>query len=511
LRERLISIVKSFGKPKVMVIGDLILDKYVWGEVERISPEAPIPVLRVSHSETRPGGAGCVVSNLTTYGASVTCVSVVGVDGAGKEICEKLQSVSADTTCTISDASRRTSVKTRLIGFVQSASRAAQHILRVDEEDSQPPRRKFLNTIVKFLHSNVPTQSAVLVSDYNKGLITRRLVSEVVKICNRSAVPVIVDPRKARDFSIYHGVTAITPNRYEAELATGIPTKTFEGLKSAGTRLLKLLDARFVDITIDKDGQFLCERGRKSQHFPVKPRAVYDVTGAGDMVLATLGMTVASGFSFSEAVELANVAAGIEVSKLGAATVSKSELIEALSQAGSLAEQKIRHRSEISSIADFHRAQNHIIVFTNGCFDIIHPGHIEFLQFAKSHGDVLIVGINSDRSVRSIKGEGRPILSEIERSKVLAATQAVDYIVSFDEDTPQKLVEQIRPDVLVKGEDWKEKGVVGREFVESLGGRVILAPLVPGVSTTQIIEKVKAVPAARAPRRIQRRKRDEKS
>jgi D-beta-D-heptose 7-phosphate kinase/D-beta-D-heptose 1-phosphate adenosyltransferase len=507
LKERLISIVKSFGRPKVMVIGDLILDRYIWGEVERISPEAPIPVLRVSHSETRPGGAGCVINNLATYSASATCVSVVGIDGRGEEVCEKLQSMGADTTCVLPDASRRTSVKTRLIGFVQSASRAAQHILRVDEEDSEPPRRRLLNAILRFLQSSIPTQDAVLVSDYNKGLITRRLMSEVVKICNRSAVPVIVDPRKAKDFSLYRGVTAITPNRYEAELATGIPTKTFEGLKSAGARLLRLLDARFVDITIDKDGQFLCERGRKFQHFPVKPRAVYDVTGAGDMVLATLGMTVASGFSFSEAVELANVAAGIEVSKLGAATVSKSELIEALSQAGSLAEQKIRHRSEISSIADLHRAQNHIIVFTNGCFDIIHPGHIEFLQFAKSHGDILIVGINSDRSVRSIKGEGRPILKELERTKVLAATQAVDYIVSFDEDTPRKLIEEIRPDILVKGEDWKEKGVVGREFVESLGGRVILAPLVPGVSTSQIIERAKAVPAVHPPRKIRRRKR----
>lgn len=509
MQERLISIVKSFSKPRIMVIGDLILDKYVWGEVERISPEAPIPVLHVSHTETRPGGAGCVINNLATYGASVICISVIGADRAGEEVCEKLRSIGVDTAHILSDSSRRTSVKTRLIGFVQSASRAAQHILRVDEEDSEQPRKKILDNTIEFVHANISSCNAVLVSDYNKGLITKRLMSEVIRISNRDGVPVIVDPRKASDFSLYHGVTAITPNRYEAELATGISTKTFEGLKNAGQKLLKLLNARFVDITIDKDGQFLCERGKKSQHFAVKPRAVYDVTGAGDTVLATLGMTVASGFPFREAVELANVAAGIEVSKLGAATVSKSELIEALSQAGSLAEQKIRHRSEISSIADFHRAQNHIVVFTNGCFDIIHPGHIEFLQFAKSHGDVLIVGINSDRSVTSIKGEGRPILSVAERSKILAATAAVDYIVSFDEDTPRKLIEEIRPDILVKGEDWKEKGVVGREFVESLGGRVILAPLLPGISTTEIIERAKAVPAPR--KKTRQRKRDENS
>jgi D-beta-D-heptose 7-phosphate kinase/D-beta-D-heptose 1-phosphate adenosyltransferase len=436
----------------------------------------------------------------------VVCVSVIGVDGAGEEVRKKLRSIGADTSHIISDSLRRTSVKTRLIGFVQSASRAAQHILRVDEEESQPPAKKIVDKTIDFIRAKISSCSAVLVSDYNKGLVTRHLMSELIRTASRNRIPVIVDPRRTKDFSLYRGATAITPNRYEAELATGIPTGTFEGLKSAGARLLKLLNAQFVDITIDKDGQFLCERGRKFQHFPVKPRAVYDVTGAGDMVLATLGMTVASGFSFSEAVELANVAAGIEVSKLGAATVSKSELIEALSQSGSLAEQKIRHRSEISSIADFHRAQNHIIVFTNGCFDIIHPGHIEFLQFAKSHGDILIVGINSDRSVRSIKGEGRPILSEAERSKVLAANSAVDYIVSFDENTPRKLIEEIRPDILVKGEDWKEKGVVGREFVESLGGRVILAPLLPGFSTTRIIERVKAVPAPRAPRKIRRRK-----
>ncbi|MFH1422378.1 MAG: PfkB family carbohydrate kinase, partial [Planctomycetota bacterium] len=301
MQEKLISIVKSFKKPKIMVIGDLILDKYVRGEVERISPEAPIPIMRVSHGETKPGGAGCVVNNLATYGASVTCVSVLGSDKAGEEVRETLSNEGVDTTCIIADNSRRTSVKTRLIGFVQSASRAAQHILRLDEEDIHPTSKEVLSKLIAFIRDNISSHNAVLISDYNKGLITHNLMSEIVKTAKKKHIPVIVDPRKDKNYSLYHGVTAITPNRYEAELASGISTKTFEGLREAGAKLLKMLDAQFLDITVDKDGQFLCERGDKFQHFPVKPRAVYDVTGAGDMVLATLGMTIASGYSFHEA------------------------------------------------------------------------------------------------------------------------------------------------------------------------------------------------------------------
>lgn len=493
MSERLLKLVETLGDVRILVVGELILDRYVWGKVGRVSPEAPIPVLHVTSREERLGGAGCVVNNLVTFGAKVSVCSVLGADANGEVVAKKLAALGVDTEGLTLEPGRDTIVKTRMIGFVQSANRAAQHIMRMDEETVKPPADETASRMRLFLQANCAKFDALLISDYDKGLINEELVGVVVEAAG-GAVPVIVDPRRSKDYSLYHGVTAVTPNRYEAAFATGIECDTFDGLKAAGKKLLEQLGIGEVAITIDKDGIYLCRATGECIHFEVPARAVksvYDVTGAGDMIISAFGLGLAAHLTVEDALALANVAAGIEVTKLGAAPVSRHELFEALSGAPMTPESKLRERCEITAIAQAHRSAAETIVFTNGCFDVLHPGHVDFLQFARSQGDVLIVGLNSDSSVRALKGEGRPVMAQSDRAALLGALEAVTHVVLFDEETPGSLVEEVRPDVLVKGEDWREKGVVGREFVESYGGRVVLAKLKEGYSTTDILNKIK--------------------
>ncbi len=491
MTEKLVKLIESLDFPKILVVGELILDRYVWGVVSRVSPEAPIPVLRVTSREERLGGAGCVINNLVTLGASVSCCSVLGTDASSKAISEGLEKAGIDTTGLVIERDREAIVKTRMVGFVQSANRAAQHIMRVDEERPRPLSDKARSEILAYLGGHAGDFDAVLVSDYDKGLVDAGTIRAILDACGKKDIPVIVDPKRSEDYSIYAGVTAITPNRYEAALASGIGCDDFEGLENAGKKLLDELELKEVVVTIDKDGIFLCRSGGDCSHFGIVPRNVYDVTGAGDMVLAALGIAVAAGAPVEDAVRLANVAAGLEVAKLGAAPVSKHELFQAVSADHIAPEGKLRNRSEIRAIAEAHRSAGETVVFTNGCFDILHPGHVAYLDFARSQGDVLVVGLNSDKSVKMLKGKDRPVLPEIDRACLLGALESVTHIVLFDEDTPANLVEEVRPDVLVKGEDWREKGVVGREFVESYGGRVVLARIVEGHSTSDIIDRIR--------------------
>jgi D-beta-D-heptose 7-phosphate kinase/D-beta-D-heptose 1-phosphate adenosyltransferase len=378
-----------------------------------------------------------------------------------------------------------------MVGFVQSANRAAQHIMRVDEEEPCAPSQKAHTEMLAYLTEHAGGFDAVLISDYDKGLVNAEVVQRIVESCSGKIVPVIVDPRRSEDYSLYAGATAITPNRFEAALASGIGCDDLAGLEKAARKLLNDLRLQQVVVTIDKDGIYLCRSGEDCSHFGIVPRNVYDVTGAGDMVLAAFGIAVAAGAPVEDAVRLANVAAGLEVAKLGAAPVSKHELFEAVSSDHIAPEGKLRNRSEIRAIADAHRSAGEVVVFTNGCFDILHPGHVSYLDFARSQGDVLIVGLNSDKSVKELKGQNRPVLPEMDRACLLGALESVTHIVLFDENTPANLVEEVRPDVLVKGEDWRDKGVVGREFVESYGGRVVLAKIVEGHSSSDIIDRIK--------------------
>jgi D-beta-D-heptose 7-phosphate kinase/D-beta-D-heptose 1-phosphate adenosyltransferase len=491
LTEKLLRLIETLASPRLLVVGELILDRYIWGEVERVSPEAPIPVLRVSSREERLGGAGCVINNLVTLGARVACCSVLGSDRSGETIAGMLEKSGVDTEGLQIEPGRETPTKTRMIGFVQSANRAAQHIMRMDEEAVHPLGKEIETRLLAYLRERSSDFDAVLISDYGKGLVSAELVSAVVQAAAQRGVPVVVDPRRSEDLSLYRGVTAITPNRYEAAMASGIGCDSFEGLEKAGRKLLEELEVKEVAITIDKEGIFLCRSGGECAHFGVRARSVYDVTGAGDMVLAAFGLALSAGAPVEDAVALANIAAGVEVTKLGAASVSKHELFEAVSSDHMSPESKLRKRSEIRAIAGAHRSAGEVVVFTNGCFDILHPGHVSYLQFARSQGDVLIVGLNSDKSVRDIKGEGRPVVDEGGRAALLGALESVTHIVLFDEPTPKEIVEEVRPDVLVKGEDWAEKGVVGREFVESYGGRVVLAAILEGYSTSAIINRIR--------------------
>lgn len=489
MHSRLIQILTNIKNPTIMVVGDLMLDKYVWGEVNRISPEAPIPVINVVREELRPGGMGAVISNLVHLGARVVCAGVVGRDAEGQKLSQMIDKLGVDTGGIFTDAERPTTVKTRMMGHLHTAGRSVQQLLRVDYEKTHPIPKEIEDHILGYIRANLQRCDAVALSDMNKGLLTKGLLQAISHLGKEAKKPIIVDPRVDNDCSIYKGVTAITPNRHETEIMTGVDVSRPENLERAGIKLVDGLGLQCAIITLDKDGIFIYQRGGAHLTLPITPREVYDVTGAGDMVLSMVTFVVAGGGSFVDAARLANIAAGIEVEKIGVVPVSKEEIMREL--AGHCPSfEKIKTAEELKKILDNHRSRKERIVFTNGCFDILHRGHIEYLGFARNQGELLVVGLNTDRSVNSMKGPGRPVVPEADRARVLAALEDVDYVVLFDEPTPEELIRKIRPDVLVKGEDWKEKGVVGREFVESYGGRVVLAPLVRGISTTGIISRI---------------------
>ncbi|KAA0244275.1 MAG: D-glycero-beta-D-manno-heptose 1-phosphate adenylyltransferase [Candidatus Brocadia sp. AMX2] len=484
--DNLLNIISNLGSPRIMVIGDLMLDKYVWGEVKRISQEAPIPVINVSSEDVRPGGAGSVVNNLRTLDAQVFACGIIGDDTYGHTLLNIFQGMGVDTTGIIIDKSRPTILKMRFMGHLQTAGKGVQQLLRVDYEKTHVISAEIESQLTGYLHNNIPACDIILISDMNKGLLSPSFLKTIVTICKKHKKIAIVDPKLMSDYTCYEGFTAMTPNRFETELATGIKIADNDSLHRAGSKLVSSLSLECCIITIDKDGMFLYDRGGNGKIIPTVPRAVFDVTGAGDMVLSMFGMIVGTGHSFEDAALLANVAAGIEVGKIGATPVSKGEILSELIGGKSPLSDKIKDVEVLKGILQEHRKKNDKIVFTNGCFDILHVGHIEYLKFARKQGDLLVVGLNTDRSVKSQKGPSRPFVSETERAKMLAALEDVTYVVLFDELTPLNLIKVVKPDVLVKGEDWKNAGAVGGEFVASYGGKVVFAPFVEGVSTTNI-------------------------
>ena len=483
-------ILSNIGRPNILLIGDFMLDKYVWGEVKRISQEAPIPVLNVTSEENRPGGAGSVANNLAHLGADVCCYGVIGSDDDGKLLIENLKDLGVETDGIVQDPDRPTTVKTRMMGHLQSAGRGIQQLLRIDYEKTDDIEEKMQDEIVKEIESRAKRVDIILISDMNKGVLTKRLLEAVIRLGKEKDIPVIVDPRLTNDYTIYKGATAVTPNRFETKLSTGINIIDAKSMLSAGNKLLEEFSFEYVVITADKDGMFLCNRNGENVLISTVPKDVYDVSGAGDMVLSVFGFVVASGNSFANAAMIANVAAGIEVGKIGAVPISKSEILSELLGGSNPLYTKIKVLDELEEALNKHRENKEKIVFTNGCFDILHIGHIEYLKFSKQHGDVLVIGLNTDRSVREQKGDKRPFVSEDERARLISALEDVDYVIMFDELTPDELISRVKPDVLVKGEDWRVKGVVGREFVESYGGKVVLAPFVNDVSTTDIVSRI---------------------
>ena len=477
---------------RVLVAGEVILDRYIMGDVARVSPEAPIPILQVNRIEERPGNAGFVMANLRALGARVSALSVVGADRNGELLREMFGDLGIDTRSVLVDPDRPTIVKERMLGSVQSANRATQQLLRVDREapHSLSPAKE--RALTRHVERELERVDGVLISDINKGLLTPGLLRALIDGARRRKIPVIVDPRLSEDFSIYSGATALTPNRYETELATGTRLVDRAAWMRAADELMRRLKLDACLITLDREGMYLSERGGPHTYIATTPRAVYDVTGAGDVVLAVFGLFAIAGLSFASAAGLANLAAGIEVNRLGTEIISREDLARALSPGPESAQRKIVAVEELRPALDRHRGTGRRVVFTNGCFDLLHAGHVEMLSFARAQGDTLVVGVNSDRSVRLIKGDGRPVYPAVERALILAALEAVDYVVVFDETRAERIVRAVRPDVLVKGEDWRDKIVDGQIFVESYGGRVALAPLLPGYGTTLTIERLRA-------------------
>ncbi len=488
--DKVFNIISNLGSPKIMVIGDLMLDKYVWGEVKRISQEAPIPIINVSSEDVRPGGAGSVVNNLKTLGAQVFACGIIGDDTHGHTLLNIFKNMGVDTAGIIIDKSRPTILKMRLMGHLQTAGKGVQQLLRVDYEKTHVISMETEAQLNVYLNKTISACDMVLVSDMNKGLLSHSLLKMIVALCKKHKKIVIVDPKLVSDYSCYEGFTAMTPNRNETETATGIKITDSDSLNHAGRKLVSRLSLEYCIITLDRDGMFLYHKNGNGKIIPTTPRNVFDVTGAGDMVLSMFGMVVGSGHSFEDAAPLANIAAGIEVGKIGATPVSKGEILGELMIGRNQLSSKIKDVEVLVGILNEHRRKNDKIVFTNGCFDILHVGHIEYLKFARKQGDLLVVGLNTDRSVKSLKGHSRPFVSEAERAKMLAALEDITYVALFDELTPMELIKIVKPDVLVKGEDWKDVGVVGKEFVESYGGKVVLAPLVEGVSTTNIVSRI---------------------
>jgi len=484
MKGTLAEIVKGLGHPSILVIGDMILDRYTWGSVTRISPEAPIPVFKAVRSEARLGGAGVVAANLAALGADVTLIGVVGADDEGRMFRDALADKGISDAYLVECADRSTTVKTRMI-----AEKPQQHVLRVDSECDGQLSEKWEKTILQRVEA-AKAQDIVVLSDYNKGLLSEALTGEVINICRKRGLGVIVDPAPEVDYAKYAGAEMLTPNRAESQGATGLRITDRDSLERAAQRLVELCDLERVVITLDKDGMALLERGGRLKEFPTRPRAVFDVTGAGDTVISVLAAARAGGATIEQAIELANVAAGIEIERVGASAVSRAEILNELREESRSYTQKIKSLEELREALAERRRRGETVVLTNGCFDLLHYGHIRLLEFCSRQGDIVVVGMNSDASVRAIKEAGRPVIRQEERASVLAALADVDYIVLFDEEKPLRLFEEIRPDILVKGMEYQGDAVVGRGIVEAYGGRVVSAPMVEGVSTTSVIERI---------------------
>jgi D-beta-D-heptose 7-phosphate kinase/D-beta-D-heptose 1-phosphate adenosyltransferase len=483
----LTDLVNRLGRPRVLVVGDVMLDRYVWGDAERVSQEAPVVLLRADRKEERLGGAASVATMLRVLGADVTLAGVVGADVDSTRVRQILADAGIDQEAVATDAARPTTVKERYIGRAQQ--KHPQQMIRVDYEDRAAIPAAVEHALAVAISQRLRETDIVLVSDYDKGVCTPRLLAQVIAAAAQANVRTLVDPIRGSDYRKYHGCSAMTPNRLEAGLATGRTLATVAEALAAANELREQLGMEAGIVTLDRDGMALAHAGGRRGHFPTRPRHVYDITGAGDMVLSVLGLALAAGADYAAAIRLANVAGGLEVEKIGAATVTRDEILRDLLLAPATG--KILDLGSLQVELEGRRLAGQRVAFTNGCFDVLHAGHVQYLQEAKAQADVLVVGLNSDGGVRALKGPQRPVNPLEARATVLAGLHAVDYVTVFDEATPIRLIEEIKPDVLVKGADYRKQEVVGAQFVESYGGRVHLAPLRTGYSTTTILNKLK--------------------
>ncbi len=474
---------RGFGQLKILVVGDIMLDRYIVGEVERISPEAPVPVLRHAERYERPGGAANVAMNLAGLGCQTILAGFWGADAEQDELVKLLAPAKVDTVGVVS-SSLPTISKTRIVA-------RTQQLLRLDIESREPIPVEEMGRLQARAVELVSKVHAVILSDYAKGVLTREVCEAVIRAARTAGVPVLVDP-KTKDFSKYSGATTVCPNLNELSAATGVPPHHTEALLKAARAQRAEHDFGSLTVTMSEKG--ITNLGADEEfHSPARAREVFDVSGAGDTVIATLAAALAGGLQMRTAVDLANLSAGIVVGKVGTVPIAAHELIAALTPStGITSEEKILDFDRVQRRVAEWRAAGETVVFTNGCFDLLHLGHITLLEDCRRFGSKLVLGLNADSSVGRLKGPTRPIVAERERARVMAALASVDAVVLFEQDTPLELIRALRPDVLVKGGDYTVGTVVGHEEVMAQGGRVEIVPTVEGFSTTNLVKKLTA-------------------
>lgn len=464
--------------PNILVIGDLMIDEYLWGSCEKISPEAPVQVVEIDYKSVVLGGAGNVINNLKALGANVDIISVIGECQASKELTKLLTEINVDTQRLVIEKNRISSKKTRIIS-------SNQQIVRYDQETIDDINSSSQKSILKSFKSIVKSYDIILISDYGKGVMTSEITQSIIGISKDNNLKVLVDP-KGQNFAKYKGAYLLTPNKKEASEATNIEINDDLSLNKAIKDLKTKCNLTVSIITLSEKGVAIFDS--KTRIHPTVAKEVFDVTGAGDTILASLGFALASDKKIDEAVKFANLASGVVVGKIGSATASLNEIIEyesSINKSNSYGH--IKTVNEISIICQELKNKNKKIIFTNGCFDILHVGHIKYLEKAKSFGDVLILGLNSDNSTRLLKGEDRPINNQDDRAYILASLEVVDYLVIFEEETPFDLINLIKPDILVKGGDYKGKEVIGKDIVNDLK----IVDFIPGKSTSATIKRIR--------------------
>lgn len=487
--ERLLNLLESTAEVHVLVLGDYMLDHYLYGDAERISPEAPVPVLNRVREEFALGGAGSVAGDVAALGAVPHCVGVMGMNADAEELASLLTAAGADVSGLVRSSSRRTTRKTRIVGMAQHKHR--QQLIRFDDETRDPIDAQTTKQLLSEVKRQLSQCAVLCIEDYNKGVVTNDVTAAVMEMAAKRDIPVIVDPAAINDYSRYAGASLVTPNRTETERLIDLRLPDIAEVEKHRDRILAASKCRQVCVTLDAEGAALIG-SNTFEHIPTRKRDVYDVTGAGDEVLAALAVGVALGCTDSEAVSLANIAGGLEVEKFGCVPITRDEIVGEILLEHHRDLGKVRTLDSLVPELKRRRAAGEKIAFTNGCFDILHVGHVATFAFCKQHADIVVVGVNSDASVQRLgKGDDRPIVDETDRARVIAALADVDYVVVFDDDTPLALIEAVRPDVLAKGQDWENKEVVGREIVEKRGGRVLFVPFEKGRSTTSIIERIR--------------------
>ena len=482
--ETLKSVLLGLKPVSVLVVGDLMLDEYLYGAVDRISPEAPVQIVSWRDQKSGLGGAANVANNLVRAGCRVFLAGVVGSDAAGEELLKSANSAGIDTADVITDRQRPTTLKTRVIAH-------GQQVIRIDREAREQIAANPMGALLERFRSRIRIVDGVILSDYAKGVLTPEFCATAIEAAHKERKLVLVDP-KGHDFTKYRGAFLLTPNKAELGQATQLPVRNDDEIRRAALTLLSQTSCEAVLVTRSEEGMSLYTKPGTETHIPTEARGVFDITGAGDTVISMLARVLFAGHDPETAARLANIAAGIKVSKFGAAPVSIDEISTWIHERENAGRQKLVELAQARQLVSLARSQARKVVFTNGCFDLLHAGHVQLLQKAKELGNLLIVAINDDASVRQLKGAGRPVISARDRAKIIAALEPVDYVMIFSDLTPVRLIKEVMPDVLVKGGNYSLEEVVGREEVERYGGRVALIPTTEAQSSSQMIKEIVA-------------------